>query len=369
MVKKFNKIEYKGALNVLILDEAGSEFICKCIPGNLSTIIVPIRNGIPYFAKPVFFLFLLKRIFQFGFRNKALMSAIVDVVRPKVIISFIDNSSIMGELNSIFPRKLVISVQNGVRVDSNGFFNCNTIISLPHYFSFGDYEKDFVNRHGIEYENIYSSGSLKFSLFVDEYKKHPTNINAVCFISQYWPLDLSSPHKQHCHKIFRKVFINLALWNVSHKQTKVKVAMRNRVHDMYYYDELNFYNKEKVDIIEQSNFSSYRAGFESSVSITMFSTLGFELFGFGKKVLFCGMATNGNFIEDEAVRFFFHKLPNFILLDSLDIAEFNSKINALISMSESEYLEKTKEAREYYMKYGKNKTHNIISEFINDFIN
>ena len=66
--------------------------------------------------------------------------------------------------------------------------------------------------------------------------------------------------------------------------------------------------------------------------------------------------------------FILWKMPNFILLKSLEKAEFNSKINALINMDNEEYLSLTKEAREYYMKCEKKYPHEVVSEFISDFM-
>ena len=87
------------------------------------------------------------------------MSAIVDSINPKVIISFIDNSLIMGQLDSIFPYKLVIAIQNGTRMSTGGFLNGNPNFMLPHYFSFGEYEKDVIKRYHIKCKEIYNIGN------------------------------------------------------------------------------------------------------------------------------------------------------------------------------------------------------------------
>ena len=66
--------------------------------------------------------------------------------------------------------------------------------------------------------------------------------------------------------------------------------------------------------------------------------------------------------------FILWKMQNFILLKSLEKAEFNSKINALINMDNEEYLSLTKAVREYYMKCEKKYPHEVVSEFIADFM-
>ena len=96
--------------DVLIIDKSGSEYISKCIPSNLSINILNVREGIPYIPKLSFLVFLLRRIFKFKLTYRALITAIVDVVDPTVIISFIDTDIVMGQLDLTFPCSTLIDL-------------------------------------------------------------------------------------------------------------------------------------------------------------------------------------------------------------------------------------------------------------------
>ena len=116
----------------------------------------------------------------------------------------------------------------------------------------------------------------------------------------------------------------------------------------------------------KNNFSSYKAGYGSSIVITMDSTLGFELLGFGKKVLFCAATIDNALQHKENINYIFHKMPNIVLLDNLTQQDFNNKMNELVNMEDEEYLRQTEAARKYYMKFQKLPPHKIISDFIHD---
>jgi len=357
--------------DVLIIDTVSSDLVIKCIPAEFSYSVVEVREGVPYLPGLLFFIRLFVRVSQFGLKNKALISAIVDLIRPKVIISFIDNSLIMGQLDSIFPHKLVISIQNGTRMSTGGFLNGNPNFMLPHYFSFGEYEKDVIKRYHVKCKEIYSVGSVKAGIFLGTHHESILQTDSICLISQHWMITDNEVINDYMEKL-KCVYLNLLSWNKNHEY-KIKIAMKSKKSEIVFYkNESNFYSDnniaKKIELIARTNFSSYKAGYGSSIIITMDSTLGFELLGSGKKVLFCALTISDEFPHKENIDFILWKMPNFILLKSLEMAEFNSKINALINMDNEEYLSLTKEAREYYMKCEKKYPHEVVSEFIADFM-
>jgi len=270
----------------------------------------------------------------------------------------------MGFLDSLFVDKTIISVQNGVRMELYGFLSNSGNITIPNYFSFGKYEEDVVKKYKIKSKSIYNSGSLRSSLFLlsGNYKFRKTNSD-ICFISQYWPID-STPHRIHCRKMIRKLFSSLVYWNNNSNKRVIKVAIRNRVGEKNYNDEYNFYKRKNVKTIKRTTFSSYEYGFKSEIIVTMFSTIGFELFGLGKKVLFCGKITDSKYEERKSVDFALNKIPDFMQLYSLSPSEIDRKLNILINMSEKEYLMRTRYARKYYMSSKRPQAHTIINDYI-----
>ena len=358
----FNRISSKRS-DVLIIDKSGSEYISKCIPSNLSINILNVREGIPYIPKLSFLVFLLRRIFKFKLTYRALITAIVDEIDPRVIISFIDTDIVMGQLDLTFPEKLVISVQNGSRMHMGG--TNNNYFLLPHYFAFGEYEKDLIKKLNVKYKTFHSVGSLKLGLFLK--KCTDTTNNGICFISDY-----ESPKNQfNIERVsrHRQVFSNLIAWNNVNIH-QIKVAMRSNRTNEIFYDETKFFNDiGHAELIERTEFSSYQTGYDSSIIISTLSTLGYELFCTGKKVLFCGMtASNDNFTEKQGIDYIMHKLPDIVLLNSLSQLELNDKITSLINMSHEEYLSYTKDAQSYYMTHNNMYPHEAISKYIKNFM-
>jgi hypothetical protein len=84
--------------DVLIVDEMGSEHIKFCLPKNIKFSILPTRNTIPIFLKISFFYNCTKRLIKGNGFKKAVLFASVEQLMPKVLITFIDNSNIMGFL-------------------------------------------------------------------------------------------------------------------------------------------------------------------------------------------------------------------------------------------------------------------------------
>ena len=250
-MKKLIRV-FRFESDVLIIDTVGSDFVIKCIPEELSYSVVEVRKGIPYIPRLFFFIRLCARVSQFGLKNKALMSAIVDSINPKAIISFIDNSLIMGQLDSIFPHKLVISIQNGTRMSPGGFLNGNPNFMLQHYFSFGKYEKDVIKRYQIKCKEIYNIGSLKAGIFLDNHHESILQTDCICLISQHWMIKDDEVKNDYMEKL-KCVFLNLLSWNKNHEY-KIKIAMRSKKSaTVDYKNEFNFYSDNNTTKKEVSS--------------------------------------------------------------------------------------------------------------------
>ena len=177
---------------------------------------------------------------------------------------------------------------------------------LPHYFTFGEYEKDLLKKYNIKYQSCKAVGSVKLGLFLEKNTRIKNNRNCICFISQYVPL--INEFKDDCVKRLKTVYSNLITWNNENERRSIRIAMRNNKNDNYYINEVNFFELPKaadIELINNTDYSSYKAGLDSSIVVTIDSTLGFELFGLGKKVLFCGMTINKTLPQSKNVKLIF----------------------------------------------------------------
>ena len=142
-----------------------------------------------------------------------------------------------------------------------------------------------------------------------------------------------------------------------------------------YIDELNYYSEIDIHGIANlipnntSNFESYITASKANVVINVISTLGFEMFGAGKKVLFGASANNFAFAISWDTLGNFNKLPDMTLLNDFNVDSMYQKLNYLIWMDNDEYINKTESARKYYMNNIDTKSADeLIKDKISDFL-
>lgn len=366
-------------VDILILDTASKELVSECIPKNLTKFFIDLNNTIPIVLNLNFFYIFFKKILLFGFSSKALFSAIIETINPKVVMTFIDNTSLTGSLSLLFPNKLFVVIQNGMRIDEFYSLGIKKNEKMPVFFGFGEQQKNLLIKKGVSIQDYFSVGSLRCGLFLSKCSNSISkkNKNTLCFISQYTKIWENSidPAFRDSNLILKSAFNNTVDWSIKNG-FKINLAMRRSgIGSSSYDDELEFYsyNNDSKFLSYYENepdfFSSYKAAFKSSIIISVGSTLAFEMFGLGYKVLFCPGIHDNRFVTKNGWNELFSDLPDFIKLESLESDLFNNKLDYLNNMSEDEYLKKTIKVREYFMKFNKNyPAHEAISHYIEDFL-
>ena len=115
---------------------------------------------------------------------------------------------------------------------------------------------------------------------------------------------------------------------------------------------------------------SYKHVYSGKIVVHFLSTLGYEVFGCGKRVLCCiGLGGGQMFIDKFGVQELVEKLPtDVVLLDDLENRAVEM-ISNLFEMTDEEYYQRTKSAREYYMSYNhKRPTYIKIRDDIEDIL-
>ena len=163
-MRKINFLNSQN-IDVLIIDTIGSEYVKHCIPNHASFTILPVRNNLPIIASFGFLFRLLSHMINLKRLRYAIFFSIIETLKPRVIISFIDNSDDMGILHSQFPDKLTISIQGGFRSG----FNYSEVTYSKHpvsiYYGFGVYGQKVLQDGNVNMGEYVSAGSLKFGLF------------------------------------------------------------------------------------------------------------------------------------------------------------------------------------------------------------
>ena len=375
MVKKFfNDVGYcwdrlkniawheNSSCDVLIYDAEGSKLIGYCIPVNAKVNVLKVREGLPMIRSAYFFLLLFFNLCKCLEPRRALYTTLINIWKPKVVITFIDTNASMGRIKSIFPSIPCISVQNGSLWSLSRPFQPQ--LTHDHYYCFGDVEGDIMIQGSHSVARLYPIGSLSAGIFLDQYPPQKTKTFDLCFISQFIPLknanddqwtrDLLTDYYETGKKVFNQV-ANFAL----KANLTLCVGMRNSIGSAIA-EEKKYYahrNNDRVEFIPRNHNSSYIAAQSSRLIITLSSTLGYEMLGMGERVIF---AKDINQLSSHVLKGVWtanlvtHRLPNLQRLFSTRDGEFSEKANFLLDMADEDYLQYSEEARQYYMNFDKN---------------
>ena len=280
----------------------------------------------------------------------------------------------MGRLHEEFPNKLTISVQNGFRSGPkySGSYG-KSPVSL--FYGFGEHDGKRQKSMGIEHEEYVSSGSLVYGL----YKKNQINQNVknkydVCFLSQLSYPTFDNPHFTKIANLSDNMFLDLV--NACKElNLSLAVAMRYEEQNPHYaleFNQLSAIDTEGIAKLIPNNFAiseGYNVSFQSNILISIYSTLGYEMFGAGKKVLFGASIDNFAFAHVMDSLDNFNQLPSMNLLDSHGVDALRSKLSFLIDMDHREYLNQTAYARKYYMNHFETiATHELIKNKMAEFL-
>ena len=123
---------------------------------------------------------------------------------------------------------------------------------------------------------------------------------------------------------------------------------RNLEKEEFDYFQKNFLEKER------SNFSSYRAVLNSKVAVGVSSTLLFDKFGIGGKILSC------NLTKADMYNF---PISGICSLNNCTYLEFEKRLLEIYSISSEDFFSKIDKKPDYVMKFNKsNSTIDLIRE-------
>ena len=366
----------KTGAEVLIVDERLSNWLVQCIPRYCKYNIVKNIGFIPYVRSVSFFLKLIKYVSRFGLTEKSLILAIIGELKPKVVITFIDNNVVSYGLFRIYHDIRFISIQNGIRtlveIDTVG----GDKFDYDNYYGFGLYEKELFLSKGGSFLNYHAAGSVKLGLFLSKYNYYPNKIKkntTICFVSQFRrSIMINGEHHHHqfieMSKELYRATVNYAILN----ECNVNVAMSNNALDADYNSEINYFKKiisaDIVTFFENNHnhnldFTSYKIAIESDIVIGMDSTLLMEMYGCKKRVVW-GIDSQLGFSEYSGLE---------VLAgcdDSFDLDFFNKKLDFLLQMNDEKYNALTRKSREFFfMNSDKPYPHEVIKDDIDQYLN
>ena len=128
-------------------------FVFKTYPDTLYISIEIILN----FIKLLFNNSKYKNINKLGFLNFIYIISIFETIKPKNILTYLDNSLIVSTIAYNFPNIKIITIQNGVRPK---FLLDNFKLFLDHYYSYSKSEKKLLLSNDSKFRKLIPIGSI-----------------------------------------------------------------------------------------------------------------------------------------------------------------------------------------------------------------
>lgn len=272
-------------IDVIIYDYQHSKFAKFILPKNIDYQILHTR------LEKINLFVLFKTLFKFKLKLKYYFQTYIDLCNPKLMITFCDNDLRFYQLNRKNLKK--ISLQNGRRsqvLDMFGFSADRFKDSLT---------CDYICVHNNNVGNLYKEKIKTKILAVGSFLSNNININKIkknylVYISCFKPVYLKD---EIFHENFKfsflmqqdiKILINLKKF-LQKNNEKLKILAKygdeNFLQEKKFY--LKIFGNKNIEIIRnQGHQNSFKITDQSKLVIGNDSTMAFECFARGSKVLF-----------------------------------------------------------------------------------
>jgi surface carbohydrate biosynthesis protein len=293
---------------VIVYDATGVEILAPYLAG-YSVEIIPIRGE--YVNLPCLILASLKLRFWKGKPIQAYADVFIQLVSPKVIVTFIDNNAAFYVISKRFPHIKTVFIQNGFRGELGDIFGCLTKSDDFHV----DYMLVHGNAIGRHYQKFISGESLTIGSIKNNKLAKCTGYekNSILFISQYQDKpegDAPFWVEHDGRKIYWNQFFEaethvlkfLVKWCIE-KNKVLKICGRSiesQGKEKSFFAQ--FLNGCSWEFIPKSHvYSSYSLLDSAEIIVTVDSTLGYESMGRGNKTAI--FSCRGISLNNEATKF------------------------------------------------------------------
>ena len=289
------------------------------------------------------------------------VDACVRYVRPKVVITLVDNNVNFFNRSSRFPNIAFVAIQAAWRVRRN-------IVPLEkgnrnhaYYFCLSEHDRDMFRNFGYDKNRIIVSGSLRQSLWAKSPNPLPRNFD-LCITSQ-WRAAFINGHP--LYPTFGKV-ITAAYHGMAKliEETGLSCCIATSTSDC---DEVAYYREifgPDVHINERnSGFATYDIMAASSLVLTVNSTSGREAAAMGIRVIFWDPPSEESVYEDQTT-------ASSLFVTEAYYDKFRDRVREVLSMNDDEYDQKYGAAANHLMaRQEAISTADQIKEFVQQKLN
>lgn len=248
----------------------------------------------------------IRVILRMQFSTSAYVVAYIEMIQPKVVLTFIDNDVNFYKLKNLCPKTKFVAIQNGIRANYsgsplNGFFDQlgaalhDTKLSTDYFCAFGATAAIQLS-HYVTFEPVVA-GSLKNNLFLSSKQSNVEGYDIV-LISQYPPFSV--------HNTSRRIYFgkqSISLFDFY----RIESTVANLVAQYCAANDLSLVvcgKRDSVDSDEQkffsdsigslpwsyeprgSTYSTYEIATAAKIVVSVDSTVGQEFLARGKRVAF-----------------------------------------------------------------------------------
>jgi surface carbohydrate biosynthesis protein len=341
--------------DLLVVDTIGKGWLKTCLPDYSKIELLNIREE-RIFLLDVRFTFRLlmsclwQSVQKDGTLGYAWLSTLLHRLSPRIIVSCADNNALLARFATEHPNIPVVLIQNAMRDTKESF---NTQHDLPHYLSFGAIEARVLASLNLRCQVYQPVGSVKLGLALERWRQSSPTVYDLAFISHYRSEmfdDNCNPIQgriEHCQHWLFATTVEYA----QKSKLGIVVLLKTREHELqaaekHYYEQLAGNLPIRFIVADKAGreFDTYIAGLSSSLVIHPGSTLGFELFAAGKKVIF-GASIDPELIDMWGVQPYFDILPSAVKLPvDCETNNFFELCDDLASCEEQDYLLMSKDA-------------------------
>lgn len=359
----FSKIEKK---KIIIFDDISGElsffFSKEKNYFSLDTRLQRIDKIYINYSIVKFILFnLLKRKIKLNY-----LIALINIIDPKIIITFVDNSQDFHLLSKFFDKKrFFLAIQNANRADY--FYlsqNQKKKIFFQKLFCMGDFDVNLLKNYDIigNYEVV---GSFRTSLFINKFNNNLDKNKKfdICLVGKNL-VKFFQPVQTYENKVIPEYLIlleNLKRYIKENNNISLVVCCKNygfklEAEKSFYKDFFGPLNvtisSNGKDINDDNYFNSYKSILKSEVVIGLPSTILRESFFFDKKILCIDFSKK-----------LLHPFKDIALCNSKNFDDFSFKLNSLLEISSDNYFKKLNYSKNYVV--GKIDTLGQINSLLN----
>jgi surface carbohydrate biosynthesis protein len=378
------KIIFKNPTHsqIVVIDGESKNEI-KNILSDLDWTVVETRNHLIkkiYITPGIIFNFLLNLR---GNIKIAYLTALIQKIKPKIAITYIDNSFHFSDIAKNFRGKIInfIAIQNAWRGDVSEydyFFqkglirkNPNKNLYIPTFFCLGQNDIKKYKRYKINVNKFYKVGSLKlYDALKCNQKKNGKKYD-ICLISNTtWQRTLTSCEPSfvlgyvklvsYCIKFIREKKLKLIFCL---KSSTRSVAIQNyeiSIFKKYLSNDDFKFLKKNSTYKNKEKYLSYKNAFNSKVVVGLTSTILGECLSYGKKVFVCNYS-NLEYCDFPVKGICFSKKINY--------DHFSKRLLQILSCTNIYYYKKLRQKKNFIVNYdSKVNPNTVIKSYIENIL-